>query len=181
MTPVARSRSSPLQERGRREELRAETTTIRADLVAARWPFDRGTLLAYRQQVDGWLGTTSEMDRSLDALASAVDWLLWQQRTSVGFPSTGRRALSVAGSSVTIAWQARDGELVALVAGPRFQRRQWFGAVQQIDAPGLQVALAGADGEIVSGTSPADVASAVRRAAAETGLPPGRSSSATAT
>ena len=165
-----RARCALLQELGRREELRAEATTLRADLVAARWPLDRGTLLAYRQQVDGWLGTTSEMDPSLDALASAVDWL-WQQRTSGGLPSTGRRALSVAGSSVTIVWQARDGELAALVAGPRFQRRQWFGAVQQIDAPGFQVALAGADGEIVLGTSPADVASAVRRAAAETGLP----------
>lgn len=51
-----RARCVLLQELGRGAELRAEARALQADLLAARWPIDRGTFMAYSAQLNQWTG-----------------------------------------------------------------------------------------------------------------------------
>jgi hypothetical protein len=86
-----------------------------------------------------------------------------------------RQLLEVGTADFAVVWQSRsqseDG-LIALIAGPRFQQREWFGALQsQVLSGGVHVALATAGGSPVFGDLPRDDSSVVRRSPAETGLP----------
>lgn len=163
-----------LHELGRDAELRREARALQTDLLAARWPIDQGTFLAYAGQIDRWVGAEPPVTAHCDALSDASAWV-WRQWTESGrgaFPPAGRRALRFAGVGVTLLWQSSGDRLVVLVAGPRFQRREWFdGPLSAVDARGLRVALADAEGEGVLGTVPTDTSATEPRTAAVTQLP----------
>jgi signal transduction histidine kinase len=178
-----RARCVLLQELGRDAELREEARSLQADLLAARWPLDRGTFLAYYEQINGWLGVEQSIapdsvERATtahrDALSAASEWI-WRQWAASDrgeFHAAGRRALRFGGVGVTVLWQSTGDRLVALVAGPRFQTREWFDAPRStLDARGLRVALADEDGQAVLGTLPAATSATERRASAVTHLP----------
>jgi signal transduction histidine kinase len=170
-----RARCVVLQEIGRTAELSREAQTLQTDLLAARWPIDRGTFVAYSEQVNRWVGTDPVVDPERDALSAAAEWI-GRQRTDLArseFPATGRRSLRFEGISMSLLWQSVGEGLIVLVAGPRFQQREWFDAHQRaVEARGLRVALADLDGQPVAGTLPAqDDETAERRASAATGLP----------
>jgi signal transduction histidine kinase len=169
-----RARGALLQELGRGAELAAEARALQADLVAARWPIDRGTFLAYSGAVTQWLGAEQPIAAERDALSAATEWI-WRQRTESDrgeFHTAGRRSLRFAGVAVTILWQSSGDRLVALVAGPRYQQREWFDAPRSaLDARGLRVALSDAGGQAVLGTLPAETSASERRAAEVTRLP----------
>jgi len=109
-----------------------------------------------------------------DALSAASEWV-WQQWAGADraeFHVPGRRALRFAGLGVTVLWQSRGDRLVVLIAGQRFQQREWFDAPRSaLDARGLRVALADADGQAVLGTLPTDISATERRTSAATSLP----------
>ena len=169
-----RARCAVLQELERRAELAAEARSLHADLVAARWPIDHGTFLAYTASISRWLGAELPIAADRDALSAASEWIWWQWADSDRgeFLTAGRRALRFAGVPVTVVWQSPGDRLVALVAGPRYQQRTWFDMPRsEMDARGLQVALSDASGQAVLGTLPTDTSATERRAAEVTRLP----------
>jgi signal transduction histidine kinase len=164
-----------LEEAGRMPELHSEARALYADLVAARWPLDRGTFLAYAEQTRRWSGADLPTDPAREALSDAADWI-WQQWSDSprnGFRPAGRRARQFGGTSITFLWQSSSDRVAVLVAGPAFQRREWYDAVHSgTDAPGLLVSLADDTGQSALGTLPLRDASTVeRRVPAVTGLP----------
>jgi len=169
-----RARCVVLEELGRREELASEARTLQADLAAARWPLDRGTFVAYSDQVDRWAGAKAVIGSDRHALSAASEWV-WHQWAQSGrgpFPLSGRRSVRFSGVDVTVLWQSRGDQITALVAGPRFQQREWFdGAQRAVDASGLHVTLIGGDGQAVFGAAPGDGGGADRRSIEDTQLP----------
>lgn len=169
-----RARCVLLQELGRGAELGKEARSLQADLVAARWSLDRGTFLAYSEQINHRVGAQQPVAADRDALSAASEWIWrrWAGTDGSEFHVAGRRALRFAGLGVTVLWQPRGDRLVVLLAGPRFQQREWFDAPRSaLDARGLRVALADADGQAVFGTLPTDVSATERRTSAVTTLP----------
>ena len=169
-----RARCNLLEELGRDAELGREARALQMDLLAARWPIDHGTFLAYSEQIDRWVGAEPPAAAHRDALsdASAWVWRQWADTDRGGFPGAGRRALRFAGVGVTLLWQSSGDRLVVLVAGPRFQQRQWFdGPLSAVDARGLRVALSDAEGQAVLGTLPTDASATEPRTSAVTQLP----------
>jgi signal transduction histidine kinase len=169
-----RARCVLLEELGRTTELGEEARSLQADLFAARWPIDRGTFLAYSEQIDHWVGAAETMPEEREALSAAAEWIWrqWADSDRGEFHATGRRALRFAGVGVTILWRSSGDRLVVLVAGPRFQQREWFDAPRSpLGARGLRVALADADGQAVLGTLPTDISATERRTSAVTSLP----------
>jgi signal transduction histidine kinase len=170
-----RARCALLEETGRTTELHDEARALHTDLMAARWPLDRGTFLAYSEQVRGWAGVDQSGELGREALSAAAEWI-WQQWIDAprnGLQSAGRRARQFGGTNITFVWQPLGEQLAVLVAGPAFQQREWFDALRSsADAPGLQIALADDTGQSALGTvPPPDAPMTERRLAAVTGLP----------
>jgi len=170
-----RAQCQLLEQLGRTADLREHARSLQADLLAARWPIDRGTFGAYSDQLAGWLGTAPALPADRDALSAAAEWI-WQQWTDAPrreFQTAGRRVRRFGAVTVGVLWQPLGDGLVVLLAGPAFQQREWFQAPQSmLDARGLHIALADDDGRAVLGTVPtADEPAVERRAAAVTRLP----------
>lgn len=169
-----RARCLVLDEAARFLERGEEARSLQRDLVAARWPLDRGTFLAYSEQINRWAGAAAPISVDRHALSEAAEWV-WRQWTDSErgkFPAAGRRTLRVAGVGLTVLWQTRGETRVALVAGPRFQRREWFAAPQSaLGARGLRVALMDADDQAVLGTLPANGLAGDLRTTEATHLP----------
>jgi len=83
-----RARCALLEETGRLPELRSEARALHADLMAAHWPLDRGTFLAYSEQTRRWGGADLPGDPAREALSAAAEWI-WQQWTEA--PVTNSR------------------------------------------------------------------------------------------
>lgn len=169
-----RARCDLLQELDRGADLAAEARSLQTDLVAARWPIDHGTFQAYSESIARWLGAGPPIAADRDALSAASEWIWrqWADSDRGEFHTAGRRALRFAGVAVTVLWRSRGDRLVVLVAGPRFQQREWFDAPRSpLDARGLRVALSDADGQAVLGTLPTDASATERRATEVTHLP----------
>ena len=169
-----RAPCSLLEELGRDVELGRAARDLQADLLAARWPIDEGTFLAYAKQLDRWVGAEPSGTAHRDVLsdASAWVWRQWAESDLGAFPPAGRRTLQLAGVGLTLLWQSSGDRLVVLVAGPRFQQREWFdGPLSAVDARGLRVALTDTEGQAVLGTLPTDVSATAPRTAEVTQLP----------
>ena len=170
-----RARCVLWEELGRTADLSEEARSLQADLIAARWPIDRGTFVAYSEQVNRWVGAAATVPTDREALSAAAEslWRQWIESAPREFETAGRRARRFGGVSVSILWQPVGDRVLVLLAGPRFQQREWFDAPRSpLDARGLHVAMADDDGQAVFGTLPAHGDSATeRRASAVTRLP----------
>jgi signal transduction histidine kinase len=133
-----------------RPGLAEEARAFQADLLTGRWRLDRGTALDYLAQSAAWLPLANK------ALLPTAEWLWASER-----PPNGRRCLVFAGLPVTVVWQTRDDRLVALIAGPEYQKRHWFA---HLSTPGVRI-------DLPCGSAPSAGPAAVQRTAAETGLP----------
>jgi signal transduction histidine kinase len=169
-----RARCGLLDELRRTGERTAEARALHADLIAARWPLDEGTFLSYSDQAARWAGLESSLPGDRLGLSAAATWA-WQEWTGPGrgeLRSAGRRSRAFEGVDVTLLWQDSGDRMTVLLAGPRFQAREWFtGAHAVTNAGGLLVALTDADGRAVLGAQPANMLSAERRLSAVTDLP----------
>jgi signal transduction histidine kinase len=159
-----RARAALLAEQARLAELRAEARSLQADLLHGLWRIDRGTYQNYASQLQQWLasGWADQPDR--EALADAVEWF-WRNRTSA---PAGRRDLLLSGIHFAVLWQTSERRVMALVAGPRFQQREWFAALA--DNRDFHFRLAGDGGQPVF-AAPLLPGSTLQRTASETGLP----------
>jgi signal transduction histidine kinase len=169
-----RARCALLDELGRTDERTAEARALHADLIAARWPLDEGTFFSYSDQVARWVGLEPLLPRDRLGLSAAAKWA-WHEWTAAGrgeLRSAGRRSRAFEGIDVTVLWQISGDRATVLLAGPRFQAREWFTGVHAVTAAGgLLVALTDADGRAVLGAQPVNVSSAERRLSAVTDLP----------
>ena len=170
-----RARCALLDELRRTGERTAEASALHADLIAARWPLDEGTFFSYSDQAARWAGLEPSLPRDRLGLSAAATWA-WQEWTAAGrgeLRSAGRRSRAFEGIDVTLLWQDSGDRATVLLAGPRFQAREWFsGAHVVTNAGGLLVALTDTDGRVVLGAQPANPLSAgERRLSAVTDLP----------
>jgi signal transduction histidine kinase len=171
-----RARCVVLHALGRGSELQKEAGLLQQDLLAGRWRLDRDAFFTYVAELESWSGKTLPIPADRAALADAVDWL-WRRHNEAphpDFPPTGRQLLKLGTLNIVVLWQLPLGDgadMTALIAGPRFQQREWFGALNaQSTSRGVHVALA-ADNTAVFGDLPGDVSTVARRSPAQSRLP----------
>jgi len=166
-----RARCSILAELDRAEDLLREAAALEADLRAGRWQLDRASYLYFSEQANGWLGSLGNPESVQEALAAAVEtlWKKWKQRPWNASNQAGRQCLSGETVVLVALWQSTPERMVALVAGPRYQARNWFPALAGIT--GFHISLVSAEGRAVFGISSATAPPRTQRPASETGLP----------
>jgi signal transduction histidine kinase len=169
-----RTRCVLLEELARSSELRQEAQSLDDDLRGRRWRLDRASYLYYRDLACRWLNQEPAPDPEHQALADAVSWI-WQNRQSIANferGSAGCRSLRIQGTSVTVLWQASNERLAAFVAGPGYQRSQWFEPLLGgPDFGGVLVGIRDSENELVYGSEPVTTLPAAPRFASVTGLP----------
>ncbi len=162
-----------LEETGDRKALQSEAAGLRRDLQRGCWRLDRSQYIYYQKQVDTWIGSQTGLSSRLP-LSAAASWLWadWTSGRGAGLDSSGRSARNEDGTSVTVLWRQSPGRLVALVAGPSYQKEQWFDpALKRAGPQGLRVCVQGLDDVPVFGERPAEGIAVSSRIAAAGGLP----------
>lgn len=169
-----RARCILLEELERKEQLQQEAQSLWDDLIGKFWQLDRASYLYYSEQVAQWLGEEPKSDARQQALADAVEWL-WENRQALGDVkqgSSGRRSFRIHGTSVVVLWRVSNNRLAAVVAGPDYQKNQWFDPL--FGDPGFSGVRAGfsdTDGALVYGEKPTTDVPMITRLASVTGLP----------
>jgi signal transduction histidine kinase len=170
-----RARCDLLEKLGQPEQLQAEAGRLDEGLRAGRWRLDRGSYLYYSGQVAHWIQPQPEsnLSRHKQALAEALAWLWrnWQSTRDTGRDAPGRRSLCLNGTSITVLWRGAGERLAAMVAGPGYQKSQWFDPLfRTSDLGRVRVSLLDSDSAPAHGSRPPPGPRATRAAAA-TGLP----------
>jgi signal transduction histidine kinase len=163
-----------LEELGRRDELRQEAGNLRDGLAGGRWTLDRDAYLHYSGQATRWLGQGPPADEWRQALAEGAGWLWNSLRVerSLQSDSIGRRSLQFHGTAVTVLWRASGDEITALIAGPRYQQRQWFDPVfTASDFSGVRVSVIDHASGPIYGAPPSAGVPTTLRSASITALP----------
>ncbi len=151
------ARCALLEGLGRKDQLRAEARELRDCLSGGHWCLDRDTYLYYSSQAMGWSGSNSASSQGNMALTRAIQWLWqnWQPSAGAEVDSAGRRSLRFDGTPVAVLWRASGGRLTGLVAGPRYQRQQWFDPVLgDTGFAGLRISLRDTGGALIFGEGP---------------------------
>jgi signal transduction histidine kinase len=166
-----RARCSILDELGRSSDLRREAVALDTDLRTGRWQLDRASYLYFSEQAHSWLGSMRNLEPVQEALAGAVEtlWKRWKQMPWDESSQTGRQCLSRDAVALVALWQSTPERMVALVAGPRYQARNWFPALAGIR--GFKISLVSPEGHMVFGDPPTAALPRTQRPASETGLP----------
>ncbi|MFC2161321.1 ATP-binding protein [Acidobacteriota bacterium] len=169
-----RSRCSLLEETGDLDRLKEEAESLYEDLANCRWRLDRASYIYYIDLTKEWLGRELDSDFGPTALADAVVWL-WENRESMGNMEqgiAGRRSLSFYGIAVTVLWKKLNDELTAIVAGPLYQKSQWYDPLfKSTDFNSVSVSLSDAEGTLVYGKDKQEGIPVSSRIALVTGLP----------
>jgi signal transduction histidine kinase len=172
-----RARARILDELKDIARLRDEAGALRAGLLSGAWEIDRGTFDQYLDETASWLDAPAVAPSVPQAFAEAAE-LLWARRGT-----SGRSAERLAGVDLALLWRSAGGETVALAAGPAFQQRHWFSALQTASGDGdISVSLATAAatfnpwlpasaGRSFTVVREEGDAATLRRAASETRLP----------
>ena len=161
-----RARCRVLEELKQTARLREEASALHSELVAAKWDIDRGTFSQYEGEIAAWLGSAVTVPPEQQALAEAVEWL-WERRGA-----SGRSSLRVAGVDLVLLWQSSGGQTRALVAGPAFQKREWFSAIQTAPANSeVHIALVSTSGPVFGVAPDLKDSETLNRPSSQTGLP----------
>jgi signal transduction histidine kinase len=149
---------------GRETDLQREAAALYDDLSRGTWEIDRAAYELHLADAERWRGTSVRPGTPPDPvrLAVAVEslWRAWQD----GRPS-GRDALAIDGSGVTLLWQTSGTRFTGIAAGPAFVDREWLSKLMPLaESQGVRVSL---HDRAQRGGS----ATAARRTAGETGLP----------
>jgi two-component system phosphate regulon sensor histidine kinase PhoR len=168
-----RARCDLLEGLGRKEQLQAEAGRLDEGLRSGRWRLDRASYLYYSGQAARWFQPQSESGLRRQALAEGLAWLWrrWQSTRGAGPDAAGRRSLRLNGTSIAVIWRASGERLAAMVAGPDYQKRQWFEPLfQSLDLSRVHVNLLDSDGAPAHGGGPRP-GPTTSRVALATGLP----------
>ena len=150
----------------RNDELRAEASALRHDLLSGKWPLDRPRFELHLADVTEWAGESGEAIPEL-TLTRAVDelWLRERDAARGGAVQSGRELINVEGVAVIALWRRRAGEFRAVVATESFVLREWLAPVEPVlDRQAVLAALRDPTDRSVEDYE-------TRRAAADTGLP----------
>ena len=153
-----------LDESGRKTELARAAASLESDFLAGRWMLARPDWELTAGQIAGWTGHPLLVPVERKALTEAAEWLSEQ---SGHLDSSGRRVVA-ADVPVTVLWRADGAKNTGLAMAPSLVRK-WLKAAA---AGGTgQVSLMTDSGQALVGGTPSPGSEAVRRTAAETGLP----------
>jgi signal transduction histidine kinase len=153
-----------LDESGRKTELVRVAASLESDFLAGRWMLARPDWELTAGQIAGWTGHPLLVPVERKALTEAAEWLSEQ---SGHLDSSGRRVVA-ADVPVTVLWRADGAKNTGLAMAPSLVRK-WLKAAA---AGGTgQVSLMTDSGQALVGGTPSPGSEAVRRTAAETGLP----------
>lgn len=161
-----RARCRVLEELKRTHRLRDEATALRTELFAGAWRIDRGTFTQYEAEIAAWIGDAVEAAPAQRARAEAAEWL-WERRGTAG-----RSAVRFAGIDLVLLWQPSGSRTLALVAGPEFQKREWFSAIQTESAGSdVRIALGAMSGAVFGEALDLKDPATLRRPFSQTSLP----------
>ena len=167
-----RTRCLVFKELGRSEELRQESAALDADLASGRWPLDRVGYEHISGQLDEWLGSARRPHARAEALAAAVEWLYrqWTGASGSEFSPNGARSLATNGTAFTIVWGSATDRLSAFVFGEEYLDKEWLAKARKAARPADVSPLVASDPGVPRTPAGAETP-AVRRSAADTGLP----------
>ncbi len=152
-----RAHCALLEEMGDPDRLRDVAESLYEDLGRRSWRLDRASYIYYTDLSKEWLSREPDSDFGPKALADAVVWL-WENRETIGNMEqgiAGRRSLSLYGIAVTVFWQKSKDELTAIVAGPLYQKSQWYDPLlNSADFRSVRVSLYDSDGTLIYGSKP---------------------------
>ena len=181
--------------------LRAQAVSFDQQLVAAHWRLSRSQLAFYRSLAREWLsGDAGAADRDAAATARALvaEGAIVARRLATENTAAGRDTFDTEHGRGVVLWQRAGTHLAALVLSQAYVDRSWLGEVRQVataqrarvslvsdaprvEAPSADVVAGAADAaRAVAGPRARDAiewldagvpAEAVRRSAADTGLP----------
>lgn len=157
-----------LQARGRTREMRVETDSLLARLVAGRWRLSRGSFEFYHEETFRARGTRVTPADSAPAALSADKVLLsravdslWRMRSAA--PATGfdrRQLLTVDSTAVLVLSSTRTDVSLMFLAASAYVRSEWLDPLEPfLSREGVTLALSDATGAPVfasssSGASP---------------------------
>ncbi|MFC2167047.1 ATP-binding protein, partial [Acidobacteriota bacterium] len=171
---ASRARCVLLENLGNLDQLQLEAESLYEDLRGHKWNLDRASYIYYTDLTKEWLSREPDSDSGPMALADAVVWL-WENRESMGNMEqgiAGRRSLSFYGRAITVLWQKSKDELTAIVAGPLYQKSQWYNPLfRSADFSSFNVSLSDAEGTLVYGKDKQEDIPVTSRVALVTGLP----------
>jgi signal transduction histidine kinase len=168
-----RAQCVTLEELDNHEVLQKEAFQLQEDLKAGRWHLDRSSYHYYHDQATQWQDQEQESNDIKMAIAEAVFWL-WQNKNDpgeMGKDSSSRRAFRFFGTPVVAIWQMSNNRMSAMVAGPDYQKIQWFDPLRDSGLDGLKASIVGSAGVLIYGDEPMEEAPLTNRFATVTGLP----------
>ena len=154
-----------LEESDRRDYLARESASLESDFLAGRWILDRADWELTARQIVHWTGHALPVSSERKALSESAD-RLWDE--SARLEPSGRKVIAVEDTPVTLLWQTVASEINAVAIAPSLLQA-W--AKSAADGIGGHVSLITDSGQVLTSGKPASGSSAVRRSAAETGLP----------
>jgi signal transduction histidine kinase len=157
---------SLLEDLGEFDRLEPEASRLFRDLNNRIWRLDRSSYFLHVDRAANWIGNKPESDVESLALAESV-LLLWESLHETGPfepASSGSRAFSVSGTSVTLLWMESGDSLAIAAAGPGAQRSRWFEPLFcSPEYRTVSVCVSGGDGTWIYGQKPRpDIPSTVR-------------------
>ena len=162
-----------LEEGGRTEALGPEAAALRTDFLANRWRLDRATWKLAAVQIARWTAQPLVPLADRKALTDAADWLwdAWRRPDGARLPPTGRRAIVVDNTPVTIIWRTEGSRLNAVAVSPAVVGGWTQKARQSDPLSTARLSLLVESGPLLAGETPDSGAGVVKRSAADTGLP----------
>lgn len=165
-----RARCELLSTLGRRDEARAETTALLADLRSGRWKLDRATFEFHADGMASRLERPEAEPSDALALAAAVS-MLWERYRNLAANddvSQGRESVWIDGRPVLLLWKGTSTSMSSLAAG-----RESLESLRQTLAMPTEAVLTLVDpaGHTVSGTPPPRTAPVAVRPSPDTRLP----------
>jgi signal transduction histidine kinase len=165
-----RARAELLFALDRREEARAETAALLADLRRGRWRLDRPTFEFHSQGLADRLERPGPNPAEALALSAAVT-ALWERYRGLGpgdMASQGRESLWIDGQPVLLVWTGMTAGMNGLAAGRGSLEILW----RSLPPPAeVTLTLADPEGHVVLGARQTQARPLAVRSAADTGLP----------
>jgi signal transduction histidine kinase len=149
-----------------------EAASLRADLLANRWQLDRDMWDLAAVEIAEWTSVPLATVPEQRALSSAGQWLwdAWRPSDGTRLPPSGHHVLVDEDMAVTVTWKTIDSRLHAIaISSPDLET--WLQqAVGRNPGATARVSVLAPSGALLVGEAP-DRKGAVRRTAADTGLP----------
>jgi signal transduction histidine kinase len=162
-----------LEQAGRTEALGREAAALRTDFLANRWRLDRATWELAATQIARWTAQPLAPPADRKALTAAAEWLweAWRRTDGARLPASGRRAIVVGDTAVTLIWRT-DGPRLDAVALSATVVGTWTQKAGHSDpSTTARLSLLLESGELLAGEMPDSGAGVVKRLAADTKLP----------